>query len=53
MMKLEGSNCLQFPFELASPTFSDGPELQDNIFDSLRHQVVEGKAIPVTGCGGP
>jgi hypothetical protein len=32
MMKLEGANPLQFPFKLASPSFSDGPGLQDNIF---------------------
>jgi hypothetical protein len=31
----EGSSHLQFPFELASPSFSDGPGLQDNIFDLL------------------
>jgi hypothetical protein len=36
----EGSNRVQFPFELASPSFSDGSGLQDNIFDSLWHQAV-------------
>jgi hypothetical protein len=40
-MKLEGSSCLQFPFGLTSPSFSDGPGLQDNIFDSLSYQVVQ------------
>jgi hypothetical protein len=39
--KLEGSSRLQFPFELESPSFSDGPGHQDNIFDSLWHQVVQ------------
>jgi hypothetical protein len=35
MMKLEESNHLQFPFALASPSFPDGPGLQDNVFGSL------------------
>jgi hypothetical protein len=41
VMKLEGSNLLQFPFELASPSFSDSSGLQDNIFDSLWHQITQ------------
>jgi hypothetical protein len=40
-MKLKGSNHLQFPFELASHSFSDGPGLQEKIFDSLLYQVVQ------------
>jgi hypothetical protein len=38
--KLKWSNLLQFPFELASSSFSDGPRLQGNISDSLWHHVV-------------
>jgi hypothetical protein len=32
MTELEESSNLQFPFELPSPSFSDAPGLQDNIF---------------------
>jgi hypothetical protein len=35
MMKIEGFNGLKFPFELASPSFSEGPGLQGDIFHSL------------------
>jgi hypothetical protein len=35
VVKLDGTNRLQFPSELASPSSSNGPGLQDNIFDSL------------------
>jgi hypothetical protein len=35
VMELEGSNLLQFPFEPASPSFSDVPGYLRNIFDSL------------------
>jgi hypothetical protein len=41
VMKVKGSNRLQFPFKLASPSFSDSPGFQDNICDSLWHQVVQ------------
>jgi hypothetical protein len=41
MMKPVGSHRLKFLFKLASPSFCDGPGFQDNICDSLRHQVVQ------------
>jgi hypothetical protein len=41
MLKLKGSKRLQFPFEFASLSFSDGPGLKDIIFFSLRHQMVQ------------
>jgi hypothetical protein len=40
MMKLEGSSRRKFPFQPASPSFSDCPGLQDNIL-ILCHQMVQ------------
>jgi hypothetical protein len=41
MMKQEGSNHLQCPVEISSPSFSDGRGLQVNVFNSFWHQVVQ------------
>jgi hypothetical protein len=37
----EGSSRLQFSFALESPSFSDGPGIQDNIFEWLWHQAIQ------------